>query len=89
MYPTKTDFDNAVKQHWGSRTCLVAQTMKRLGIPTEAAESDTVEAFASTHNLEYLMHVFDRRFNNPGDEKTSPELIAMREELPDESPKEV
>lgn len=81
MYPTKADFDNAVKQHWGTRTCLVAQCMKRNNIPTDHPDGDAVENFATDHNLVCLMHVFDRHFENPGDESKAP-LVALREGLP-------
>jgi hypothetical protein len=81
--PTKADFDNAVKQQWGTRTCLVAQMMKRCNIPTDSPTEDGVETFADKHKLRDVMHVFDRHFNYPGDEKKEA-LVALREELPNE-----
>lgn len=81
MYPTKADFDNAVKQHWHGRSCLVAQCMKRLNLLHETSDADAVEDFAEQHGLGDLMGMFDKHFDNPGDESKA-ELVAIREELP-------
>lgn len=82
MTPTKADFDNAVKQPWRTRTCLVAQMMKRLNIPLGSPALGRVDHFADKHEgLRAMMLTFDRYFENPGDESKAP-LVALREQLP-------
>lgn len=80
---TTEDFDNAVKQPWGNQTCIVAQFMKRNGMPTPVTFLEGVSSslFATQHDLwDNVVSVFDR-FRVPGDEK-EPALQALRAILP-------
>lgn len=74
---TVEDFDNAVKQSWGCDTCIVAQYMKRNGVPL----SKGVLTFAEDHGLTGPLGQFDMHFGCPGDEN-KPELQALRASLP-------
>lgn len=59
---TKRDFDEAVKQPWTGRKCIVAQFMSRIGMPTPLSMSAWM--FAKDHGLIQLVQTFDKHWGN-------------------------
>jgi hypothetical protein len=83
-YITPEDFDNAVKQPWSDKTCILQQTVMRL-----RKQSCWARLFGPKQWIDidypvanYVRQTFDWNFRNPGDEKNNPALQALRALLP-------
>lgn len=76
----KKDFDNAVKQDWSARKCLIAQCMIRNNIEIKKNWSPLYFA-AYCDKANRAGQIFDRHFERRGDEK-KPEMQELRALLP-------
>lgn len=85
MTPTKQDFDNAVKQHWSTSTCILAQMHQRLyDEPLYDYDGKARPEFClgkMNSVMENAMHTFDENFQHPGDENR-PAMQQLRASLP-------
>lgn len=81
------DFDEAVKQNWSVRTCLIAKAGERQNIPLYVPDGPPRvrnQIFWQKNLKEKcdpLMYIFDNNFQRPGDEKR-PALQLLRAKLP-------
>jgi hypothetical protein len=75
----RKDFDNAVKQPWGTNKCILAQAAKRQRMQFSGLSPN--EAFNCHAEVRRVRRIFDKFFNLPGDEEHE-QLKALRASLP-------
>ncbi len=75
----KRDFDAAVRQPWGTNTCIVAQCMIRNGIRIRAMHS--AHDFALEHDIRRIQREFDLAYCEPHS-GTTKALQDIRASLP-------
>ncbi len=79
----KRDFDAAVKRPWNATTCLVAQYMRRVGIPISSKLAPYL--FATQHGVRDVQRTFDIAHPERGkalDRGAKQELAKLRASLP-------
>lgn len=78
----KRDFDNAVKKEWSGRTCIIAQTGRRIKRLSGRGLDLFIDSVTTGGSRAIkAMSAFDRCFRSPGDEKKA-ELQKLRASLP-------
>lgn len=55
----KKDFDNAVKQEWSTKTCLIAQCLIRNGIDLDDTFASAIAEMKGNEKVDAIMNQFD------------------------------